>query len=208
MDFFALRGAFTRGVGALPLVGETLRAMHVARAEDLLGLFAGFLRPGESVLDIGCGSGALVDVLRRRGWDATGTDVADQTLFGGPDMPLIVGGRIPFPEGRFDVALMVAVLHHVPAREHERLFDEAARVARRVIVLEDIFESRLDFWLTTAADSLLNFEFIGHPRANRTDAGWRAFFAARGFEVTGEGRGRSWVFFDVKAYHLARRAAG
>src|SRR5262245_44790638 len=108
--------------------------------EQLVGL--AHLVPGESVLDIGCGTGTLAIVAKRQvgasgrvfGIDAspamiaratskaakTGTDVSFMTA---------VVEALPFSDGQFDVVLSTLMLHHLP----RKLRQQCAREIRRVL---------------------------------------------------------------------------
>lgn len=133
------------------------------------------------MLEIGSGPGTLVEVLRAGGHEVTAIDI-DDTAFQPSLSPTIFDGKtIPYGEGTFDVAILATTLHH--AEDPDGLIAEAARAARRVIVIEDIYRSEAQRRLTLFADSVANLEFEGHPHNNRDDAGWRAAFEAAGLSV-------------------------
>jgi 2-polyprenyl-3-methyl-5-hydroxy-6-metoxy-1,4-benzoquinol methylase len=140
------------------------------------------LRCGDRILDIGSGVGFVADGLMHLGYDVTMLDVADQSLIPGKPSCIYDGVTLPYPDDAFDVALLLTVLHHIPDPEHT--IAEAKRVARRVIVVEDIYENERERKLTIIGDSWLNREFLGHPHSNRDDAGWRKAFAQMGLQVT------------------------
>ncbi|HDS58971.1 MAG TPA: class I SAM-dependent methyltransferase [Thermoplasmatales archaeon] len=98
-----------------------------------------------SVVDMGCGTGALCRLLHAHGMEATGVDIS-------PLMVAFAGVRSPpgvayvqadatdtgLETGSFDGAVLSLVLHPNPLVEQERLLDEAARlVGGGVIVLAD-----------------------------------------------------------------------
>jgi SAM-dependent methyltransferase len=139
------------------------------------------LNGGGVILEIGSGPGSLIEALRAGGHDVTAIDI-DDTAYDEALRPMIFDGvTVPFADGAFGAALLATTLHH--AADPDRLIAEAARVARRVIVIEDIYRSEAQRRLTHFADSLTNLEFKGHPHSNRDDAGWRAAFAAAGLRV-------------------------
>ena len=138
------------------------------------------LRPGDLILAVGAGTGTVTELLRRR-WDTTPLDIEDLTFVPGLKPVLYDGSRMPFPDRAFDVAVVSTVLHHVT--DADAILREAARVARRVIVVEDVVSGRANRFATYALDSLLTLEFAGHPHTNRSDAGWRATFRRLGLEV-------------------------
>jgi len=97
------------------------------------------LPPRTSVLDIGCGEGWVADELvRRRVGEIAVVDVVDVRRTRTLPFSLYDGVHLPFPDARFDVAMLNFVLHHVPDERKVALLREALRVARRtVFVLED-----------------------------------------------------------------------
>ncbi len=118
---------------------ETPRGAWISGRE--LALLTELLRPrpGESVLDVGCGTGHFSITLSDRGLDVTGLD---------PDLPALrfarqrdprialVGGRagaLPFAEGAFDHALAMTSLCFVP--DPEQALRELWRVSRRAVLL-------------------------------------------------------------------------
>jgi SAM-dependent methyltransferase len=106
----------------------------------LAPLFADFadVRPGQRVLDVGAGTGALTAELVRRGAEAVAAEPSPQfaaTLrerFPGVEVQQAAAEQLPFADGSFDVALaqlVVAFMADAPAAMHE-----LARVARKVAV--------------------------------------------------------------------------
>jgi SAM-dependent methyltransferase len=95
------------------------------------------LPQGARVLDIGCGSGDLAALIMRLRPDVT-IEGIDVLVRPGTAIPVTAfdGYHAPFPDGAFDVAIIVDVLHH--ADEPERLLAEAARVARQVVVKDHL----------------------------------------------------------------------
>ena len=93
--------------------------------KKLLG-FAG-LQPGESVLDIGCGTGTLAIAAKRQVGPAgavAGVDASAEMLARATDKAKRTGVEVsfrsglaqslPFPAAQFDVVLSTVMLHHLP----------------------------------------------------------------------------------------------
>ena len=98
------------------------------------------VRPGDTVLDVGCSSGYLARKLATAAGPAgtvTGVDpsaaaVAHARRRARPAMTFTtaVAQDLPLPDSSFDVVTSTLALHHVPARQRQRAFAEMYRVTR------------------------------------------------------------------------------
>jgi SAM-dependent methyltransferase len=77
---------------------------------------------GGTVLDVGCGTGALAGWIQRAGFDVVGVDASAGML--GEALDNGVGAvyaaystALPFEDGAFDLALTVATIHHLETPE-------------------------------------------------------------------------------------------
>jgi ubiquinone/menaquinone biosynthesis C-methylase UbiE len=118
--------------------------------ERLAGL--AHLVAGESVLDIGCGTGTLAIVAKRQvgatgrvlGIDASPAMIArasSKAAKAGIDVSFknAVAEALPFPEAQFDVVLSTLMLHHLPRKVRELCAREIRRVLKpqgRVLVVD------------------------------------------------------------------------
>ena len=84
------------------------------------------------------------------------------------------GELMPFSNNDFNTALLLTVLHHTP--DPDAILREAARIAKRIVIIEDVYDNRFMEWVTKCFDSLMNLEFFGHPHSNRSDAEWLETF--------------------------------
>jgi ubiquinone/menaquinone biosynthesis C-methylase UbiE len=161
-----------------------------------------YLNPDNRVLDIGAGNCVLCQQLRQRGYDVVPVDLANLS-FVNEIVPVVYDGTtLPFDNDSFDVAMVITVLHHV--QDPDAVLAELKRVARRLIVIEEIYENSLEKYFTYLIDSLFNLEFFNHPRSNRTDDGWRAAFQRLGLGVDTAHYSRSLGFLRRVTYHLMR----
>ena len=104
---------------------------------------SGFLRevPYETVLDLGCGTGAWSYLTRTRylGIDFSPSFVAGcrRRFANDPRKSFEVGDveSIAVDE-RYDLALMMSVLHHISDAQARRLLDRLSKCASRVVVMD------------------------------------------------------------------------
>jgi SAM-dependent methyltransferase len=122
---------------------KALRVLQPAvRLRDQAEALADYLNQGDSVLDVGCGTGHLSAYLREMyGVEPSGVDVKD---FRRTQIPFreFDGTSTPFADKAFDHVVLSEVLHH--SHDPMALIKECHRVARRsIIVFEDMPEGRL-----------------------------------------------------------------
>ena len=182
-----------------------VRRLGSGRADDIAARVAPHLRPDGSVIDIGAGGCQVAARLVSRGLAVTAVDVHNWSVEPTVVPQWIDGVTLPFSDDAFAVALLITVLHH--AADPERVLAEAARVARRVVVMEDIHDNQVQRVATMAMDSIVNLEFRGHPHGNRSDPEWRATFARLGLYVVSSSSKPFWRWFDSGVYVLERRDA-
>ena len=166
-----------------------LNALHASlvfsrRIRVLADTIAERLPQGARVLDIGCGSGDLAARIMALRPDVR-IEGIDVLVRPGTAIPVTAfdGYHAPFPDGAFDAAIIVDVLHH--ADEPERLLAEAARVAKIVVVkdhLRDGFAAyptlRLMDWVGNAAHGVrLPYNYLSH-------AEWKAAWANLGLKAS------------------------
>jgi len=94
----------------------------------------GLLSKSARMLEIGTGSGALLQTLRARGLDVQGVEqsadrIAEARADHG-DLPIrqVSGTALPFADGTFDVVLSFDVFEHIP--DSDRHLSEVRRVLR------------------------------------------------------------------------------
>jgi 2-polyprenyl-3-methyl-5-hydroxy-6-metoxy-1,4-benzoquinol methylase len=117
--------------------------------------------PTTRILDLGTGSADIpVDLCRRAArarvpLNVTATDIHPQML----DIALRRTARLPqvrvqhadalalpFADDSFDIALLSLTLHHFEGDELPRVLREAARVASRAIVVNELERCRANWW--------------------------------------------------------------
>src|SRR3954451_17322753 len=94
------------------------RLLEVARHSPLTRYLEREIRPGDRVLEGGCGLGQYVHHFASRGVDISGIDYSrvavEKHLALNPGSQVVVGdlGDLPFPDASFDVYVSLGVLEH------------------------------------------------------------------------------------------------
>jgi len=150
-----------------------------------VSLVAPHVKPGASVLDVGCGEGYVMEELAARGaGEVFGVDVVDLRREKQRPFRLFDGVALPFLDRRFDVVVLSFVLHHVPDDRKRALLREAIRVCRgTVVIVEDTPVTLLDRLMSRRhgetyrrrIDSSAPFGFL-------TAGGWRWLLRGMGLE--------------------------
>lgn len=158
-----------------------LEAINKLRTAAILSAVRPQLNNGDRIVDIGAGSCHVAQTLHEKyGFDITAIDVVDHNITNMP-LKLYDGERLPYADGAFDVALLLFVLHHAP--DAAGLLAEAARVAKKVIILEDTPANGVETRVWRKLDYLENHAqhadvHVAHEA--KSAAGWQTFFEAHG----------------------------
>ena len=116
-------------------------AMHTpiyeARLRELVARIAPHLRPGDRVLDVGCGGGQLGAALMAQAPEGVVIVGLERFRRGGEPIEVHVydGGAIPFEDASYDVVILADVLHH--ENDPDYLLSECRRVAKRFLIVKD-----------------------------------------------------------------------
>ena len=103
-----------------------------------LAIIADHVTPASRVLDVGCGDGELMDVLRGRGCDARGIEIdpANVSRAVGRGLSVVQGDAdadlVNYPDDSFDYAILSQTLQ--TARQPDRVLAELLRIGRRAFV--------------------------------------------------------------------------
>lgn len=170
------------------------------RAKELVSRFSPYLNPNGNVLDIGAGSCHITRELQALGQEVVPVDVANLSRVKGLEPEIYDGNALPYEDKQFDLAILITVLHHTP--NPEEIIAEAARVAKRLVIIEDVVRGPFHKWLTGIWDSILNFEFFGHPHSNKTDQEWREVFANNKLRITDIQQKWSFIVMWQVTYYL------
>jgi SAM-dependent methyltransferase len=112
------------------------RFVHRRRISILAQSLAVYLRPGCSLLDVGCGDGQLAMLLDQ---SVPGMKVQGVEVLPRPDCAIecrsFDGCHLPFPDASFDACLFSDVLHHT--QNPLAILQDAFRVSREFILIKD-----------------------------------------------------------------------
>ncbi len=130
-----------RNDGPLRAVLKRLHApIHTWRIQSLARYVIPYLREGDRVLDVGCGTGFLGRAILETPSRPSRIDIhgveqrrRDHEVI---DVQPYDGVTIPYAEKTHDVVILADVLHH--AGEPERLMNECIRVSRRLVIIKDV----------------------------------------------------------------------
>ena len=136
-EFDRVGGSYRAAVDeAISFAGQEHDFYLEVKARRLVELARRHLGPSRpTALDVGCGPG-LFDRHVASAFDLHGVDVSpamvEQARETNPEVGYAVSepGRLPYDDGRFDLAFAVCVLHHVERADRLPLVRETARVVR------------------------------------------------------------------------------
>lgn len=134
---------------------------------------------GKKVLDVGMGSGTNNYFLKKKGFETTGIDVDNLSIYSDLKPVVYDGENIPFKKNEFDTAVIVHVLHH--CNDGVQVLKEAKRVAKRVILVEDTFRNKFEELVIGSNDAFTNFEFWWHKY--RKVAEWKRIIKKNDWKV-------------------------
>ena len=111
---------------------------HVSQhyLEKRTALVRALLPTGGTVLDVGCGTGALAASIQRAGFEAVGVDASPAMLTTARESGVAAAyaaysTALPFQDDTFDLALSVATMHHLETSERvAATIGEMGRVVR------------------------------------------------------------------------------
>ncbi len=95
---------------------------------------ADLLKPGDKVLEIGCGIGSVVFELSQKGYEVTGTDISGEAIaygqkkYGDIHLEVQAAETLPYEDESFDVVLSFDLFEHIA--RIDRHVSEVGRVLR------------------------------------------------------------------------------
>ncbi len=135
-----------------PVYGLFYKTQKKRFAEVIEGIENEFdLSSFETIIDIGCGTGALCSVLNEKGLTVTGIDPAGNMLEiarnkqKNNDIKFVqadVLEGLSFKDNSFDVAIASYVAHGLKAEERKCMYAEMSRVTKKWVIIYDYNDNR------------------------------------------------------------------
>ena len=160
------------------MISRIVYGIWIKDAERKYHWVKDWLGSDDNLLEVGSGPGSVLEVFRNHGHQVTGLDIRNNAIHSGLNPVIYDGIRMPFEDEEFDCALLLTMLHHTP--DPDVIVKEAARVARRLVIIEDVYDTPIQAAYTKIADSVINLEFRGHPHSNRSNNEWLRSFERLG----------------------------
>ena len=138
-------------------------------------IFRDFIKNGDKILDVGCGNGRLLEILKDKKVNYTGVDVSEKLLEIAkkkyPQNEFLVANNLnlPFLDNNFDKVFSVAVLHTIPSEDlRKKAISELKRVLKPGGLL---FITVWDIWRKDTLLLLLKYSFLKLVGKSRLDFG-------------------------------------
>ena len=170
---------FKRAIGQ---AHETL--IFNRRVRVLVERLGALVPEGATLLDVGTGDGQIAKAIgaQQNGVTVTGIDIMARKITHIP-VTIFDGRNIPLEDNSVDVVSFVDVLHHT--NDPQQLISEAARVARKAVIIKDhLSENKLDHMTLRLMDWVGNAPHgvvLPYNYAPRRD--WDKWFAAAGLQT-------------------------
>ena len=170
---------FKRAIGQ---AHETL--IFNRRVRVLVERLGALVPEGATLLDVGTGDGQIAKAIgaQQNGVTVTGIDIMERKTTHIP-VTIFDGRNIPLEDNSVDVVSFVDVLHHT--NDPQQLISEAARVARKAVIIKDhLSENKLDHMTLRLMDWVGNAPHgvvLPYNYAPRRD--WDKWFAAAGLQT-------------------------
>ncbi len=108
----------------------------------------------QTIIDVGCGTGALCSALNQEGLQVTGIEPAEKMLKIGIKKPgnkainfvrCNTCSKLPFPNKSFDLSIASYVAHGLKKEERIQMYQEMSRLTKHFVVIHDYNEERAFF---------------------------------------------------------------
>ena len=106
--------------------------LHLAETIKILMNEKGF----RGILDVGCGTGQLINYLNNQGFEVSGCDLSVEAIRLAPNkirnkIKRATATRLPFKNESFDLVASISVIEHLTKAQATRFIKEAKRVLKK-----------------------------------------------------------------------------
>jgi len=129
-----------------------------------------------TIIDVGCGTGALCSVLNEMGFSVTGIDPAIKMLKIGARKKENVNirfvtpklnNKLPFDDKSYDISFASYVAHGLEQYERIKLYEEMSRVSKDYVILYDYNNKRS--WVTNIVETIENGDYFNFIRSVKVE---------------------------------------
>ncbi|RJR27900.1 class I SAM-dependent methyltransferase [candidate division WWE3 bacterium] len=157
-----------------PIINKIIYKISRNRAKTIVGRISEYLPEKSRILDIGAGACGVAELLIDKGHGVVPLDIHDVSFVNNVKPIIYDGTRIPFDDNSFDFVIVILVLHHT--KDPKAILKEAKRVSKNIILMEEIYSTKIQKYLTHFWDDLINLEFFVNPHNNKTVSEWEDLF--------------------------------
>ena len=176
-----------------------IQSLAQKRAKLVVGRIFPHIKHAKRILDIGCGTGHVADLLIETGKKIVPVDISNKSLVGSIKPIIYDGKHLPFPDQSFDTSLLLMVLYHTP--DPSVVLSEAARVGKEIVVIETVYKKLFDKIITVLFDSLGNLQPKFYWNSYHKDEDWKTFFESKGYEIEATQYRRDHQWFLIPQFH-------
>lgn len=119
-----------------------------------------------SLLEVGCGDGRIINLLKGRYDNICGLDISHEALKY-VETPKVQGRleKLPFPDNYFEMIICCEVLEHLPYSVYGKAIQEMERVSTKYILISVPNNENLDFGMVKCPKCSCSFHIWRHLRS-------------------------------------------
>ena len=120
-------------------------------------------------MNLGCGVNCYSDFLVDKGYKVLAVDIEDLSI---AKTPVIVYDGKNLPTCDYDICIMCTVLHHIPFKKQEKIFEMLSKCCKKLLIMEDDLHFSTPFVCART-----NLQLFSHPFSFRKHKDWLKFFS-------------------------------
>lgn len=149
---------------------------HINRIHQIPDIYRYWLKPGINVLDVGSGDGILAYYIAQKlKLKIHGCDIDNYLYKKIPFTLMSEKTSLPFRRYSFNAVIFNDVLHHMNFQDQQLLLNEAARVSKNMIIVNEVIPS-LGAYIEDYVLNKISHHTMPIPLSFRTTSGWESLF--------------------------------